>query len=343
MRKLFLALISCAALVAFMSLSATAFANHKETSDPACLQEYGNQFGIYDFNVATPDSEWEHVNSGVTGNGIACGTVIDGIHEGDVPWEDWPGAESQFVRADIENPHGVAVEPTAGMEQGAYVGNGVVGVLTWLGPNIPLSLAAAPFNMTVDNSEGTDCPADAIACYRGDVEHPILQGHSWVWVTRWESGSCNNPINPYACWPRTKLTIGEFYNDLTFTPSGLTNIQEFNLCARAGAVGSTDCGEGIGAPAVQFNGDASVYPADWGWRIFDDFHKDRGIYKVTAATRDGRTTNQLRAPGVVWYVDHCAPKWLGTPPDCAPPGGLSGGPGKGGSPKGGSSPGKKGG
>ena len=76
MRKFFLALASCIALVAFIGFSATAMAI---AIGPDCDGDpYNNDFAVHDFTLVTPDSDVEHTVSGAAGEGVACGTEIDG-------------------------------------------------------------------------------------------------------------------------------------------------------------------------------------------------------------------------------------------------------------------------
>ncbi len=270
-RKIYLAVASCVALVAFMGFSSTAFADH--VRDPDCAAT-GNAFALTGFSVDTPDSHVASEVSGVTGTGLACGTAIHGNPAN--PFDPPMGEETLNDRADIQNPPGVAVNaaPSTDLPDGSYIGSAVVDAATWvffLGGAVFLDNSAVI--MRVDDDPAADCPAGSLACYRGNTE----TGHSWVWVEEDASG-------------RTTLTIGPFYNDITGSPAGLTQIDDFRLCAYAGAVGGNSCGDGSDSSKwLQKNGAASVGVPPGSPRC----NQGRGVYTVTVTNKAGDTTDPV--------------------------------------------------
>ncbi len=70
MRKIYLAVASCIALVAFMGFSATALA----VPDPSCDGDpYNNDAVVHDFAITMTDSNVAGEVSGLSGSGLACG------------------------------------------------------------------------------------------------------------------------------------------------------------------------------------------------------------------------------------------------------------------------------
>ncbi len=234
MRKFYLAIASCVALVAFMGFSASAFANDVFDSDCAADPD---AFELSNFTIDTPDSQYQYEVSGITGTGRACGSRI----HNDFAQGIFPGVETLNDTASIKNAAGVKVNaaPSADLPKGSYIGEAQVDALTWIwffGDAQPVSNSA--LTLRVEDRDdpitppGTgfwlapDCPANSLACYRGKSD----TGHGWIWVVEAGNGS-------------TTLTIGRFYNDVSGEPAGLTEIDFFSLCGYAGDVGGISCGD----------------------------------------------------------------------------------------------------
>lgn len=281
MRKLYLIEASLVALVVSLGISAQALAAPKY--DPDCVA-LDHQFKVFDFGLSF-DETAELVVSGFSGLGLACGSVIDGS-----AGSPYVGVGTINDRADVSIAPGVQVNRTgtADVPEGSYIGHGQIDILSFLAEGrATLFVDDVDFDMRADTDPAADCPSGAIACYRGDVDDEIsgLQGHAWVWVTGSEAEA-------------DTLTIGRFHNTTPFAdgePTGLTEIETFDVCSYAGAVGTTSCGDGSdGAKWLQKNGDWSREPM-----ITTPFYVKQGrkrcglgygVYSVTVTNRSGVTT-----------------------------------------------------
>lgn len=231
-RNIYLAVASCVALVAFMGFSASALADHVFDSD--CAPDH--EFAVTDFNINTTDSNISYKVSGISGTGLTCGSRI---HDWDAKG-GYLGVETLNDIAVIQNAPGVLVHaaPSADLPKGTFLGEAQVDALTWIGGTaVPVSdseltLRVEDRDDPITPPDGVlwgspDCPADALACYRGKSD----TGHGWTWVEEDADGS-------------TTLTIGRFYNHATGEPAGLTEIDIFSLCGYAGTTKGTECGDG---------------------------------------------------------------------------------------------------
>ncbi len=300
MRKLYLVVASCVALVAFMGLSATAFA----VIDSDCVP---NDVEIQGFTVTSLDSSVSGEVSGINGAGRACGSEIENGGPG-----EFPGEGTLFKRADITIPAGVVVAeaPSAQIPVDSYVGEAQIDVLFWADfglltvatdiPDLQPSLITRPKSecQAERNALGDGgSEADIVACYYGEITG-FFHFKEWNWVVDDGNGELT-------------LTIGEFHNlTQTHVSAGLTEIDRFDLCAYAGTVGGNSCGDGSEPSKwTQKNGDVSE---GYGWLpgytrglpIPTSLHrvlfscdygsnKGRGIYTVTATNRDGQTTDPV--------------------------------------------------
>ncbi len=278
MRKLYLAIASIT-LVAFMGFSASAFANDVFDSDCAADPD---AFEVTNFTIDTPDTNWEHRVSGIVGSGLGCGSRI----HNDFAQGNYPGVETLNDLAIIQNPPGVTnnVAPSADLPKGTYVGEARVDALTWIWffgdaqtvEDSELTLRVEDRDDPITTPPGPtgtfgmpDCPASAIACYRGKSS----TGHGWTWVEENADGT-------------TTLTIGRFYNDISGEPAGLTEIDNFSLCGYGGDVGGISCGDGSDPSKwLQKNGDSSGRGSAEG----------NGDFTVTMTNRAGQTTAPVTA------------------------------------------------
>lgn len=289
MRKLSLLIATCTALVAFMGLGGQALAD--TNVDPDCDgNPYDNSFQVRDLNMGTPDSNVSGRVSGIVGSGLACGIAIGG----NTLFHSIHGEETLNHNAIIRTPPGVEVNPGANIQNGAYVGSAQVRVASW-GPSL-----AGSFFLDIDNAvlkkaangEGDCAGTGAILCLRGDGSAIVFGitviGHNYSWVTIDGSGMYT-------------LTIGRFYND-TFPDrkAGLSKIRDFRLCAYAGAVGGSACGNSS-QPWLQKNGDASAPNCSNG----------NGIYRVRVNRGDNGSN------GTTPEVTKCV-EWTPPPPPVDP-------------------------
>ncbi len=301
MRKIYLALVSCVALVAFMGFGGSAFA----VVDPSCDGDpYNNDFAVHDFTLDTPDSHVAGDVSGVSGSGLACGTEISGT------WLAPVGAGTLNDNADILAAPGVKVNPTAGMPVDSYAGAAVINSASWapifgalIIPDVHSDLTVAPIG-TADQVEtcayeaaqavGGPEPGEIVACYRGTTDPTALvKGHNFSWQTLAPDG-------------RYTLTIGRFYNDLLAHPAGiegvkagLTHIKEFTLCNNIGAPITPGIGGQCGTssdPWIQKNG---IMSTPINKSPLQYCPRDAGLYTVTVTNKAGETTGPVSSR-VIW-------------------------------------------
>ncbi len=295
MRKLYLLVASCVAVVAFMGFSATGFANHIQ--EPACAGN-NNAFEVLDFSIDTENNVVGAV-SGLTGQGIACGTALDDLLEnanplgphwlhgcganGQTPLE---GVESLNDRALIGVPPGVEINPSDNLNTGDgnqgdfgdYVGNASINIASCFLRSVSTQQAVL---YAETNNGDDDCPDSAIACYYG--VSPLGYNYSWVEIV--------------GKGPRYQMTIGPFH--ALADESGLTRIHNFTLC---GYAGSSSCGNGMDLSKwMQKNGDGIVSNSGhslWtrggidGWipRCNAGIEGNRGVYTVRVTNKANQTT-----------------------------------------------------
>ncbi len=251
--------------------------------DPACDRR-NNRFGVFDFDVDTPDSHVEQELSKVTSEFLACGTKLTSASS-----YSWAGSGSQFVRFQIDMPPGALVNTDFSRPSGLIVGSINFDVLTWReGPWDPALFTDVSMHLRVVRLDEPDCPSEALTCYRGNYGGDgYLMGHNMNWVTE------NNG--------RYTLTIGEFHRfDEPSIPVGITKINELVLCRYPGEFWSIRCGYNFEWWHMR-NGDASTSPGGRPCTYPDSSgRRRRGIYTVSATTRNGRKTKRAKAC-VTWY------------------------------------------
>ena len=293
MRKLYLLVASCVALVAFMGFSASAFAN--DVYDPDCAAD-PDAFELTNITFDTPDTHKSWAVSGVVGTGLACGSRIDN----DYALGNYPGVETLNDIAVIQNPSGVRnnAAPSAALPRGSYVGEARVDALTWIWffgdaqtvTNSELTLRVEDRDDPITPPGALnptwgmpDCPANSLACYRGKSD----TGHGWTWVVENADGS-------------TELTIGRFYNDVSGEPAGLTEIDYFSLCGYAGDVDGISCGDGSDSSKwLQKSGCGyERYGLVWG----------DPTYTVTVTNRSGAVTPAVEFNAGWWRIVAFSPK-----------------------------------
>ena len=306
MRKLFLALTSCIALVAFMGFSATALANHVEGElhDPFCAGTYepggfgggptgwDYGFSVVDFQIDSPDSYVEDEASRIVGSGHVCGSVIG---DGGV------GAETLANHADISVPNGVEISDSALVEEGSYAGTAKVNILMQAGEgqiasfvdDVDSVVRAAPkleCQYEIDNQLVADAPdgrphpeGSMVQCLRGS--NPL--GYNYTWTTLDDTG-------------QMAFTIGPMHNDELGIDPGLTYLN-LTLCDFYGGPRSFDrtCGTEVnGDQWVQKNGRSPDRYAETGCPA----DRDNGVYSITVTNEGSETTYPADTTPVPWTI-----------------------------------------
>ena len=263
--------------MAFIGFGGQALAD--EYVDPDCDgTPYNNDNRVRDFNMSTT-SPFAHEDSGITGSGLRCGTVIGGNLIN--PFHTPHGTDTLSNRAVITLPAGVEMNTSdTAIPNNAFVGRALVRVASW-SPGAAFIDTPEAIIRKVPDFDG-DCPdvAETKACYKGTVEG-LLAGHNWQWVT--QVGQSPD---------RYTLTIGRFIVDTFPNPAaGLTKIASFSLCPYASGAGGSDCGTGSSSQRwMQKNGDLSASNCENG----------NGNYRVVVYDQADRVTPE-ESTCVDWY------------------------------------------
>ncbi len=172
MRKLYLLVASCVALVAFTGFSASALAEPK--ADPFCVAN-GNPIEVLDFGIVM-GSDQAHDVASLAGQGYACGSEID---------DGWVGAETLVNHADIGLPPGYAIADTdpdeGGPDLGSWAGMANINFLNHdpegfaaFTPDVPALVRTAPkaeCQNQIDNEIVGEVPdGDMISCLKAAVK-----------------------------------------------------------------------------------------------------------------------------------------------------------------------------
>ncbi len=288
MRKLFLALASCAALVAFMGFSATASANHIVEAD--CDLEvggdgpYNNDFAVHDFEITFPDSMVEHEVSGLIGRGVMCGSAVDSMlgpdwnfdNCGDPGSNPPVGVESFLNEVEVTVPPGVIMNAEGFGVPGAYLGDANANAISCTLREVLPNQAVTTTAKVNETNPADDCPDDpsVITCMLGNS----ALGYAYMWHT--VTGQDSQGRDLYT------LTIGPFHS--LVGDAGLTKLNFFTFCAYAGVVGGNECGTADSNPDgwLQINGDAAAPDCNGG-------AGPEGIYTARAKNNLGDWTEGL--------------------------------------------------
>lgn len=211
------------AVVALLSLGSTASADH--IVDPDCGgTAYNNDFLVHDFEVTT-DSPFAYVVSGLTAGGVVCGTTLHNnlFNCGSSPI----GADTLNVSVDLTLPPDIEINRTNTMQDGAFAGRAEGNIAVCAGLLSMMTSGGGTIRVERDIA-ASDCPADAIACYRADGDGDPSPGYSNSWITQASGGSYILRTGPVHA-----SLIGE---------GGFTRFQ-ISLCGYAGAPGGTECGD----------------------------------------------------------------------------------------------------
>ena len=292
-RKTYLAIASCAALVAFMGFSTNAFASH-DVHDPNCDQ-YGNQVDIFEFSITTPDSNMAGEVSGVDGAARACGSNLETQFLSEFCIG---GDETLYNHADVGVPPGVNIADSDLADGvGAYAGRATVNILyNQLGLACVFDDNVAIIVRTDDKAEcirernqqtvGDTPQGEIVSCLRGSND----QGKNWSWSVR------------NAKTGKLSLTIGPMHTDVGIEP-GLTYVN-LELCDYYSDIGGwIELGTcGTEADGDQFQQKNGAYTEEG---CSDGF---RGIYTVTATMEgigsEGGPVTPEASTCVEWVSDN---------------------------------------
>ena len=277
--------------------------------DPDCDGvPYGNDFAIHDFTANTPDSSWgsgeprwyyfwSHGWSRISVGAQVCGTELEAPNQGTGTLVD---------HVDIEEGRNAFTYYTTNLDDtqriplGSYAGKLRVRVATHDASGNPMIVGTSA-TLWVDPLQhrqlgSTDPVRDACnweaenqanggnpipgrwsrikACFiaRSDPGS-LIQWHSRVWAT------VTGPTG-YDQMHHNYLTLGKIRNTGLGIDAGLTKIQEFTICGRAGEVGGSECGERGDGMHLHRNGDPS----------FPSCSNGMGIYEITATNKNGTVT-----------------------------------------------------
>lgn len=279
MRKLYLSVVSCVALVAFMGLSATAYG----LSDPRCTAD-GNPTEILDFQITSPESQKAYDNSNIVGSAYACGSNIG--------W--FSGAGTLYNHADVGVPDSVQIADSDLVPNGSRSASAFVNVLyhdpfggAHFDAGVPSDVSTADKaecqneldNEIVGSTPGNEPGSEIVTCLYGT--NPA--GENWSWAVRDADGKL---------W----LTIGPMHGPFGIEP-GLTYVN-LDLCAYYGAVGSLECGTDNNEPVGE------IGPDQWQQKngctgVKSDGTLSQTTYTVTA-TKENGTETPVAETSVSW-------------------------------------------
>ena len=272
MRKLYLVVASCVALVAFTGFSASALA--EPIHDPGC-DEWGNKVGLFDFEIDSPQNHEAGKVSNLTASAYACGSDIDTFGR---------GAETLYNHFDIIVPKGVKVADSDSVPVGSYVGSATVNILYHVfGPqfdeDVPIVMRtydkAKCEQERREEIDGETPEGTIVGCVQGRN----ALGGNWNWTVR------NDDTG------RLSYTIGPMHDILGLgIDPGLTHI-DVNWCARFGPTDEAACGSGRDQ-WIQKNGKPSETKSC----------KKNGKFTISGYMRNG--TYSTGDPGfIVWTSD----------------------------------------
>ncbi len=280
MRKLYLVVISCVALVAFMGFSASAQA--EPLIEPGCAGA-GNPIEILDFSIVTSSNQAYEV-SDLLGQAYACGSYAGGQNTGDPPFF---GAETFVNHATIVVPPGFEVADSDLVTEGSYAGIAIPKFLLHTEEGYAGYVGGAPVVITTDDKDecrreiaeeivGKVPPSgDMITCLRGEV--PGGTGGNWSWFVRDpETG-------------QQSFTIGPMHTPDPRIDPGLTYF-ELGLCDYFGEVGGDECGDS--GQWQQKNGSGCSLTKGFG-----DF--------TATTTREDKQVTPEALSHVAWVPDAC--------------------------------------
>ena len=235
--------------------------------DPQCSgQPYANDFAVNGFSVDTPGRHIPGQVSGLRAGGVACGTLVKKTGA----WSTCTGKETLNTQVTVQLPPGDKVNSTKNYASGSWVGTATGNAIACAGEESEVIYGAAALR-SLSSWNTSQCPTAAIACFEGRAKYEGKLGYSYAYVT--ESGGAltltTTPIQVTVEGTQVPVGFGQFGVD---------------LCARAGAPGSTECGGPTGAWIHQ-NGDPGEAGCVGG----------KGLYTVTAKNSGGKSTQPARS------------------------------------------------
>ena len=278
MRKLYLAIASCVALVAIMGFSASAPA--ADIHDPMC-DKWGNQVGTFGFNIATTNTIAPYQVSAVAVDTYACGSNLETNVFGQVI----DGADTLYNHLDIGMPRraqvadsdlagGVGAHAGKAIANFVYVASGFGFFGQFLGSDLITDDRAECERERTSEIVGSTPRGQIVSCLKS--EHSV--GASWIWFVREQKTG------------KLSMTIGPTHGGRG-VEAGPTRVQ-FNLCGYYGAVGGNTCGS---------EGDQ--------WQLRNGC--GRGTYRITATMEDGTETLESQ-DSIYWANLRATPSKRGT-------------------------------
>jgi Zn-dependent metalloprotease len=235
--------------------------------DPQCAgNPYANDFAVNGFSVDTPDHHIPGQVAPLKASGVACGTVVKTTGS----WSTCTGKETLNTQVSVQLPPGDKVNSTKNLANGSWVGKATGNAIACAGEKSELITGAAALR-SLSSWSSSQCPTTAIACYEGRAKYEERIGYSYAYVT--ESGGTltltTTPIQVTVEGTQIPVGFGQFGVD---------------LCARAGAPGTTECG-GSSGTWIHQNGEPGEAACTSG----------KGLYTVTAKNSAGQSTQAARA------------------------------------------------
>jgi Zn-dependent metalloprotease len=240
----------------FARLNAEVKPNTETTTlvDPNCSgTPYDNEFQIDGFAVNTPGHYKPEEVSPITASGVACGAMVEKAGEP----KECNDKKTLNTGFELTLPPGDELNETKAMEEGAYIGTIAGRTIACAGEDSKILYGATAVT-AIKNTEGTECPKTAIACYevRGAYEssedNAHGEGHGYAWVTK--NAEKRLVLTTGEVKDTVEGEIDKIREKLENVPVGFGQFG-VEICARAGKAGTDACGTGSSAPWVHKNGE----------------------------------------------------------------------------------------
>ncbi|HVD41476.1 MAG TPA: M4 family metallopeptidase [Solirubrobacterales bacterium] len=238
-----------------------------EVVEPLCDESvYSNNFAVNNFSVDTQGRRIPGQVSGLSSHGVACGTVVQATGS----WSTCTGKETLNTQISVQLPPGDKVNSTKNLSNGSWVGKASGNAIACAGEESKVITGPAALR-SLSSWSSSQCPTTAVACYEGRAKYEERIGYAYAYVT--ESGGVSTltmtPIQVTVEGTQVPVGFGEF---------------GVELCARAGAPGTTECG-GSSGTWIHQNGESSEAGCANG----------KGLYSVTAKNGAGQSTQPARS------------------------------------------------
>lgn len=274
MRKFYLALASCAALVAFMSLSATASAG---VIEPEC--EADNSPAIHGFYLNTPTTNEPYEKSVVEAGGLVCGTDLT-LAGGD---------ETLTNHLDMEIARGVEVNDADNIQPvGRFISvakvNAIIrvfGVPAHL-PGVDAILKTAAKSECdwerANSIVGWTPQGETVLCWKSET--PTMANYNWQTRTAGDDGVFGTDDD--TLWN----TVGKIHVNIGNGKGGLTKLDQ-QICLSYGGV--------VADP--EYPRDCGTNPDEWNHKNGDpsvpNCENGNGIYRIRVTLESGATTEEV--------------------------------------------------